>query len=135
MKLDDNLMFEKYVNARVKVVAEKMDPVGQEDADINNDGVVDKQDEYLSKRRAAVSAAISAKEKSEEEEAIKSHYNVNHEALDLCDHLVNHTKKYSKSDMIKILGLATDHFNHRSEAAEGQAAMPTASAPIAPAVA
>jgi hypothetical protein len=35
---------------------EKLDPVGQEDDDINNDGKVDKTDNYLSKRRKAVAA-------------------------------------------------------------------------------
>ena len=34
---------------------EKLDPVGQEDADINNDGKKDKTDKYLLKRRQAIS--------------------------------------------------------------------------------
>ena len=34
---------------------EKLDPVGQEDADINNDGKENKTDKYLSKRRKAIS--------------------------------------------------------------------------------
>lgn len=128
MKYDDHLMFEKYVTARVpKVVEEKLDPVGQEDADINNDGVVNKQDEYLSKRRAAISASIRSKEESEEQEAMASHYNVNHEALDLCDHLLSHPKKYKKADIMKILSIANDHLNHKSE--EGE--MPIATAPAA----
>lgn len=33
---------------------EKLDPVGKEDADINNDGKQDKTDKYLLKRRQAV---------------------------------------------------------------------------------
>jgi hypothetical protein len=33
---------------------EKLDPVGKEDADINNDGKKDKTDKYLLKRRKAV---------------------------------------------------------------------------------
>ena len=37
---------------------EKLDPVGKEDDDINNDGKVDKTDSYLSKRRKAVAANI-----------------------------------------------------------------------------
>ena len=36
----------------------KLDPVGKEDADINNDGKVDKTDDYLKNRRKAVSKAI-----------------------------------------------------------------------------
>jgi hypothetical protein len=34
---------------------EKLDPVGKEDADINNDGKQDKTDKYLLKRRQAIS--------------------------------------------------------------------------------
>ena len=37
---------------------EKLDPVGKEDADINNDGKVDKTDDYLKNRRKAISKAI-----------------------------------------------------------------------------
>ena len=46
-----------------KVVNEfkKLDPVGQEDADINNDGKKDGTDKYLMNRRKAVSKAIAKK--------------------------------------------------------------------------
>ena len=37
----------------------KLDPVGQEDADVDNDGDVDKSDGYLKNRRKAVGKAIS----------------------------------------------------------------------------
>ena len=43
---------------------EKLDPVGKEDSDIDNDGDTDSSDEYLKKRRAAVSKAIK-KQKNE----------------------------------------------------------------------
>lgn len=36
----------------------KMDAVGKEDSDINNDGKTDKTDSYLKKRRTAISKAI-----------------------------------------------------------------------------
>ena len=39
----------------------KMDPVGQEDKDIDNDGDHDKTDKYLLNRRKAVSKAIAKK--------------------------------------------------------------------------
>ena len=38
---------------------EKLDPVGQEDDDIDNDGDVDKTDKYLKNKRKAVSKAIN----------------------------------------------------------------------------
>ena len=39
----------------------KMDPVGQEDGDINNDGKKDSTDSYLMKRRKAIGKAIAKK--------------------------------------------------------------------------
>jgi len=39
-----------------------MDPVGQDDADIDNDGDVDSSDKYLKKRRGAISKAIAKQE-------------------------------------------------------------------------
>ena len=44
MKLDDHPQYTK----------EGMDPVGQEDGDVDNDGDKDKSDEYLLKRRGAI---------------------------------------------------------------------------------
>jgi len=46
-------------------VAEKLDPVGKEDDDVNNDGKKDSSDKYLKKRRAAI-----AKSKSKTKESI-----------------------------------------------------------------
>ena len=40
-------------------VNEKLDPVGKEDDDINNDGKVDKTDKYLANKRAKISKSIS----------------------------------------------------------------------------
>ena len=37
----------------------KLDPVGQEDDDIDNDGDVDKTDKYLKNKRKKVSQAIN----------------------------------------------------------------------------
>ena len=44
-----------------KKLREALDPVGQEDADIDNDGDVDKTDKYLHNRRKAVGKAIKKK--------------------------------------------------------------------------
>ena len=44
-----------------QVVHEKMDPVGKEDKDIDNDGDHDSTDKYLLKRRKAISKAIAKK--------------------------------------------------------------------------
>ena len=49
-------LFLDVLNAAIseRNIAEKMDPVGQEDDDINNDGKKDSSDEFLKKRRAAI---------------------------------------------------------------------------------
>ena len=40
---------------------EALDPVGQEDSDIDNDGDTDSSDKYLHKRRKAIGKAIDKK--------------------------------------------------------------------------
>ena len=50
---------------------EKMDPVGQEDKDINNDGKVDGTDGYLKKRRDAISTAMKKTNESKQLEQTK----------------------------------------------------------------
>ena len=45
---------------------EALDPVGREDADIDNDGDVDKSDKYLGKRRKAIAKAMKKRMKKEE---------------------------------------------------------------------
>ena len=44
-------------------LGEALDPVGKEDDDIDNDGDVDKTDDYLKNRRKAVSKAIEKQKK------------------------------------------------------------------------
>ena len=48
-----------------KSIYEKMDPVGKEDGDIDNDGDKDSSDEYLMKRRKAIGKAMGKKGKCE----------------------------------------------------------------------
>ena len=48
----------------VTEAAVKLDPVGQEDKDVDNDGDSDKTDSYLKKRRGAISAAIAGSKKT-----------------------------------------------------------------------
>ena len=48
---------------------EKLDPVGKEDGDIDNDGDKDASDKYLAKRRKAISKAIKKDKKEEVEES------------------------------------------------------------------
>jgi hypothetical protein len=52
--------FSQFIN-EAKRAKPNMDPVGQEDADIDNNGKVDKTDKYLKKRRDARAEAIEAR--------------------------------------------------------------------------
>ena len=55
MKMDDHPQLHLDIAAAYAAIYEKkLDPVGQEDADIDNDGDVDKSDKYLHKRRKAI---------------------------------------------------------------------------------
>ena len=47
----------------------QLDPVGQEDADVDNDGDSDSSDEYLKKRRKAISKAMKKEEVEQVDEA------------------------------------------------------------------
>jgi hypothetical protein len=49
--------------AKFKVIGEKMDPVGKEDGDIDNDGDKDKSDKYLSARRKKIGKIMAMKGK------------------------------------------------------------------------
>ena len=50
--------------AQFKVIGEKMDPVGKEDGDIDNDGDKDKSDKYLAARRKKIGKIMAMKKKS-----------------------------------------------------------------------
>ncbi len=49
-----------------ELAEKKLDPVGKEDSDVNNDGKVNTQDKYLKGRREKVSKIIAAKKKVDE---------------------------------------------------------------------
>ena len=54
------------------ILSEKMDPVGKEDDDINNDGKVDKTDDYLLNKRKAISKALKKEEVDDDDVAKKA---------------------------------------------------------------
>jgi len=62
MKAHDKATRGKYIPGMVK--NEALDPVGREDADIDNDGDTDKSDKYLHKRRKAIGKALSIRKES-----------------------------------------------------------------------
>ena len=49
----------------------KLDPVGKEDGDIDNDGDQDKADKYLAKKRKAIGKSIKSQKKTKNEKPIK----------------------------------------------------------------
>jgi len=54
-------------DAYSSIYEKKLDPVGQEDGDIDNDGDKDSSDKYLAKRRKAISKAMGGKKEKVEE--------------------------------------------------------------------
>jgi hypothetical protein len=69
--LDAMAARKKEHEAKRGVKKEGLDPVGQEDGDINNDGKKDKTDKYLAKRRKAIGKAIAKEEIENVEELYK----------------------------------------------------------------
>jgi hypothetical protein len=62
---------EKENKKETKKEAKKLDSVGEEDADINNDGDVDEQDEYLANRREEIAEEMDDDEQEEEMEELE----------------------------------------------------------------
>ena len=56
-----NAVLEKACGSKRKQAEANMDPVGQADADINNDGKVNKTDDYLHNRRKTIKKAMGKK--------------------------------------------------------------------------
>ena len=52
----------------------KLDPVGKEDGDVNNDGKKDKTDSYLMNRRKAIAKAMKKEEVEKEETEVVEHH-------------------------------------------------------------
>ena len=63
----DNCVKAGYEPTGEEITEKKLDPVGKEDKDIDNDGDHDKSDKYLLARRKKVSKIISSKKKMKEE--------------------------------------------------------------------
>ena len=59
-----NMYIEEVIPEETKMIPtnEKMDPVGQEDGDVDNDGDKDSSDNYLMKRRKAIAKAMGKRD-------------------------------------------------------------------------
>ena len=60
---------------------QKLDPVGKEDSDVNNDGKVDSSDSYLKKRRAAIGKAMGKKMKEEADNYVEAYVTELHKTM------------------------------------------------------
>ena len=68
----------KAVNVAKRMSEAKLDPVGKEDGDVNNDGKKDSTDSYLMNRRKAIGKAMGKKMKKEEVEQVDELYKGKH---------------------------------------------------------
>ena len=85
-----------YATATKKAMGEKLDPVGKEDADVNNDGKIDKTDKYLLNRRKTIAKSI--KKPIKENNNVLGQPSMDHEAsmakAELRDMLANGVELY-----------------------------------------
>ena len=85
---------------KVDELLEKLDPVGQEDADINNDGKVDGSDKYLHNRRKAIGKAMAM-----HEDVNGAVDNMDSERVD------DHEGSMAKADLLSIHKKAGELYN------------------------
>ena len=79
----------------------KLDPVGKEDDDVDNDGDVDSSDEYLKKRRAAIGKAMGKDSDKEEDEEDKE------------------DKKKDKKESLDLVSAYRSMYEHHQKDADG----------------
>ena len=84
---------------------ERLDPVGKEDGDIDNDGDKDETDKYLANRRKAIAKAIADKEKTYTEKDARKAKGMVREDKSEMDKRYDRTSKYTT---IPGLGTTTD---------------------------
>ena len=92
--LIDEALFRKLAEALVeaKDSKKKLDPVGQEDGDIDNDGDEDETDSYLANRRKAIGKAMKKEDVNHIEEGAPGH---DHEHQSAFDHAETEAKEKS----------------------------------------
>lgn len=61
-KISTGTVYQKKYNEKSGLSEAEHDPVGKEDADVNNDGKVDSSDSYLANRRKKIAAAMKKEE-------------------------------------------------------------------------
>jgi len=101
--------------ATSRAISEELDPVGQEDEDIDNNKKIDKRDKYLLKRRKAISANIKEGDDHEVSMAVSSLEAIAEAIVELRQKLGNQERN--------IPGWIQDHIakaeNYIEQAAQG----------------
>jgi len=132
MNDDAKFIFENYKQIlEEKKKPNKLDKVGKEDADINNDGKVDSTDTFLLRRRHAIAKQIGKKVQKEEEEAKcrqeeeemgakKSEQTVKRAQVDIHNFLKNH--KLKTAEIVSALQGVLNDYAATSNVATGNAA-------------
>ena len=85
----------------VSIRKKKLDPVGKEDDDVDNDGDVDSSDEYLKKRRTAIGKAMGKDGDKEEDEEEKE------------------DKKKDKKESLDLISAYNSMYEHHQKDADG----------------
>ena len=108
---------EQKIRERMYYMEKKnLDPVGKEDADIDNDGDVDKSDKYLHNRRKAIGKAMKKEEYVQEGEMpdfIKSKMKEKHDEAHKDDDKKDDKKESKKKDKCECT--TEDVINHLIE--------------------
>lgn len=97
----------------------KLDPVGREDKDVDNDGDHDKSDKYLLKRRKAIGKAMAkeqveiaeAKKKKEEKKKVKRWWDDDGDGIGYEDHEVSEGTDSYEGKGKKITGANVDNYS------------------------
>ena len=95
---------ENVKNLLLTMLEKKLDAVGQEDADIDNDGDVDSSDKYLHKRRKAIGKAMGKKDKKD----VKEGHDKSYLETDMKKRQKNNEK--ARKEMEKVKGQKNPHF-------------------------
>ena len=83
---------------------EKLDPVGKEDGDVDNDGDTDSSDEYLKKRRDAIAKAMKKEDKGDMDKDGKDEPD-SEEYLQLKDKAIKKAMKKENTSLGGVVGI------------------------------
>lgn len=98
--------------AKIDALLEALDPVGQEDADINNDGKVDSTDSYLKNRREKIGQSMAA---NEDVSGGIGNMEYDQESVDDQEPADDHEGSMAKADLLSIHKKSGELYNMIAE--------------------